>query len=296
MEIEQHPPHTELPNSQVNPDFVTDQLPFPTDCGDNTLLRRIGFSAIALLIWFGSMVLIVIVPAIFLFPYLASQDISLTNNPQLFEFSKTDPTSIFLQLIAIIPAHLLTVLLAWLVVTQFRKFSFRKTLGWNSGGFRWWHYLIVLSSFFVLAAVIGNYFPEKENDLIRMLKTSRSAVYIVAFVATFTAPFVEEVVYRGVLYSAFQRVMGVRAAFLIVTFLFALVHVPQYYPSYSTIFLLGILSVILTSIRVKTNNLLPCIILHTLFNGVQSCVLVLEPFFPKPEIPEQISAILHIFK
>ncbi|MFM9905084.1 MAG: lysostaphin resistance A-like protein [Pyrinomonadaceae bacterium] len=247
-------------------------------------------------VWIVSVLFILIIPTIFLLPYLATQNASITDNEQLIDFAKTDPTSILLQIAGIIPAHVLTVLLAWLVVTRFRKYSFRKTLGWESGGFRWWHYCIILGAFFVLAAIVGNYFPEKENDLIRMLHSSRLAVYIVAFVATFTAPFVEEVVYRGILYSAFQRTLGVPAAFLLVTFLFAVVHVPQYYPSFSTIFLLGVLSLILTSIRVKTNSLLPCIILHTLFNGIQSVFLLVEPLMPSPDVQQQAPAVFHFLK
>ncbi|MGB2750659.1 MAG: CPBP family intramembrane glutamic endopeptidase [Pyrinomonadaceae bacterium] len=247
-------------------------------------------------LWVASILAILIIPTIFLLPYLATMQPPITENEQLVEFAKTDPTSVFLQIVAIIPAHLLTILLAWLIVTKRRKYSFKEMLGWQTGGFRWWHYLIVLGSFFVLAAVVGSLVPEQENDLIKMLQSSRSAVYIIAFVATFTAPFVEEVVYRGVLYSAFQRALGVPAAFALVTFLFAVIHVPQYWPSYSTIFLLGVLSVILTAIRVKTNNLWPCIVLHTLFNGIQSVFLLAEPLMPKPEVQQQAATLFHLLK
>jgi hypothetical protein len=129
-----------------------------------------------------------------------------------------------------------------------------------------------------------------------MLQSSRSAVYIVAFIATFTAPIVEEVVYRGVLYSAFQRTLGVPAAFIIVTFMFAVVHVPQYYPSFPTIFLLTLLSLILTGIRVKTGNLLPCIILHTVFNALQSGFLLLEPVITKSGSADSAATFLHLIK
>lgn len=247
-------------------------------------------------LWIASVLLILIIPTLFLLPYLATLQPPIIDTDQIIEFAKSDPMSIFLQITAIIPAHILTVLIGWLVITRIRKFSFRKTLGWESGGFRWWHYCIVLGGFFTIAALVGFYFPEQENDLIRMLKSSRSAVYIVAFVATFTAPFVEEVVYRGVLYSAFQRALGVPAAFLLVTFLFAVVHVPQYYPSYSTIFLLTILSFTLTAVRVKTNNLLPCIILHTVFNGIQSFLLIAEPLITKPDVQEQTASIFNLLK
>ena len=160
----------------------------------------------------------------------------------------------------------------------------------------WWHYAVILVAFFVFAAIIGNYFPEKENDLIRILQSSQSAVYLVAIVATFTAPLVEEVIYRGVLYSAFQRAFGIPAAFALVTGLFALVHVPQYYPSFSTIFLLTVLSMTLTAIRVVSNNLLPCVILHTLFNGIQSIFLILRPDISVPALPEHGTVILNLIR
>ena len=250
----------------------------------------------ALGVWIASVLFILIIPSIFLLPYLASLDPPISDTDQIIEFAKSDPTSIVLQILGIIPAHILTLVLAWLVVTRLRRFSFRETLGWEKGGFAWWHYAIVLGSFLVVAAVVNIVAPEQENDLIRILKSSRSAIYMVAFVATFTAPLVEEVVYRGILFSAFQRSFGMPAAFLFVTLLFSIVHVPQYYPSYSTIFLLTLLSFTLTAIRVRTNNLLPCIILHTLFNGFQSIFLLLEPALKSPVLHEQPASLLQFFR
>lgn len=252
------------------------------------------FEGIAL--WAASVLAILLIPGLFLLPYLTRLDPPITQTDALIEFAKTDPTSIFIQIAAIIPAHILTLLMAWLIVTRMRKFSFPRTLGWDNGGFRWWYYVVILSIFFAIAALVGNFFPEQENDLTRMLQSSRSVVYIVAFIATFTAPIVEEVVYRGVLYSAFQRVLGVPTAFVIVTFMFAVVHVPQYYPSFPTIFLLTLLSLILTGIRVRTGNLLPCIILHTVFNALQSVFLLLEPVITKSGSTDNAATFLHLLK
>jgi membrane protease YdiL (CAAX protease family) len=247
-------------------------------------------------LWIASVFFILIVPTVILLPYLATQEGILTDAKRLAEFARTDPMAVILQIGAIVPAHVLTLLAAWLVVTHGKKFSFFKMTGWEKGGFAWWHYVLILVGFFALAAAVGNYFPEKENELIRILQSSRSAVYIVAIVATFTAPLVEEIVYRGVLYSAFQRAVGIPAAFLLVTTLFALVHVPQYYPSYSTIFLLTILSLTLTAVRVMSGNLLPCVILHTLFNGIQSVFLILRPEDASSVVPDQAAAIFHLLK
>lgn len=243
-------------------------------------------------VWIASVLFIVIIPAIFVVPYLALNGVQLTDSEALVEFTKTDPMSIVVQIAAIVPAHLLTIALVWLVVTRGKKFAFKEMLGWKSGGFAWWQYIAVLVGFALIAAAVGNFIPEQENDLLRILKSSRAAVYMIAIVATLTAPFVEEVVYRGVLYSAFQRAVGVPAAFMLVTVLFALVHVPQYWPSTSTILLLTLLSVILTGIRVKTGNLLPCVIFHTLFNGLQSLFLILEPYFSLQDVQQQTDSFL----
>ncbi|HEV7700296.1 MAG TPA: CPBP family intramembrane glutamic endopeptidase [Pyrinomonadaceae bacterium] len=246
-------------------------------------------------LWIASVLFILIVPTIFLLPYLATRHPRIADPDQLIEFAKSDPMAVFLQIAAILPAHLFTIAVAWLIVTRFKKFDFREMIGWRSGGFRWWQYAVVLIGFGLIAVAASSIYPEQDNDLLKIVRSSRSAVYILAFVATFTAPFVEEVVYRGVLYSAFQRAMGVPAAFLVVTLMFSLVHVPQYWPSYTTIFLLTLLSLILTTIRVKTNNLLPCIIFHTLFNGLQSIMLIAEPYLQKPETQAQAALFLRLF-
>lgn len=254
---------------------------------------------IAVGMWFLSVVLVVLVPGIFLAPYALSVAADHPDREALMAALTTDPIAIGLQIAATIPAHLITLFFAWMVVTNGRKFPFFQTLGWKSGGMKWWHYVAILAGFFVLAAAVSTVLPEQENEMLRILKSSRYAVFLVAFMATVTAPFVEEVIYRGILYSALQRSVGVGWAVALVTMLFSVVHLPQYYPSWSTMLLLTVLSLALTLIRVKTDNLLPCVIFHTIFNASQSLLLILEPYLPKEApaaIPESASAIFHLIK
>ncbi|MEK7723819.1 MAG: CPBP family intramembrane glutamic endopeptidase, partial [Acidobacteriota bacterium] len=233
-------------------------------------------------VWFASVLFIILLPNLFVLPYLAKQTFNLADAEKLKEFAQSDPTAIMLQLGAVIPAHLLTILLGWLVVTSFRKYSFKEMLGWEWNGFKIWHSIVIFVFFYLVALSLITIFGDVENDFERMLKNSRLAVYFVAFFATFTAPLVEEMVYRGLLYSAFQRKFGVSLAVVFVTLLFTLVHVPQYslnqVPDYASVITILLLSLTLTLIRVRTNNLLPCIVLHTVFNGIQSALLVAEPY------------------
>lgn len=288
MEITNQEPENEIPGAIPAP-IQSFPFPSPNDPPWN-IPAAIGT-------WIASVIFIVISPNLFLLPYLSAKHVQFSDSAKLLEFLMSDPTAIIINVLAIIPAHILTLAVAWMVVTRFRKFSFRETLGWKGGPVSWWYYPFLLIGFFVIAYAIGSYFPEQENDLTRILKSSRTAVYIVAFLATFTAPIVEEVIYRGILYSALQRTLGMAFAVVLVTFLFALVHVPQYWPSYSTIFLLTLLSLTLTLIRARTGNLLPCIIFHFIFNGIQSLGLVLAPFLEKPETQsDAVSTILRFFQ
>lgn len=227
-------------------------------------------------VWILSVLAILLFPLLTLFPYLSSRGIRGSHS-EIQEFVLNDPTAVLLQLISVLPAHLLTFAAAWLVVTKGRKYKFFQTLGWRSGGMRWWHYPLILGGFFVVAAVVGSYLPEHETDLIRILKSSRAAMYWVAILSVATAPLVEEVVYRGLLYPAIQRSAGKVLAVAIVTILFTIVHIPQYYQSISTVLLLSLLSLILTVVRASTRNLLPCFIIHLLFNAIQSIMLLANP-------------------
>ncbi|HKX83121.1 MAG TPA: CPBP family intramembrane glutamic endopeptidase [Pyrinomonadaceae bacterium] len=247
---------------------------------------------IAVLAWAMSVLFIIIFPAFFIVPYMASVKPQFENNQAMIEFAKTDPTMLLLQVIAIIPAHIATLVLSWYIVTKFRQFSFRETLGWSMNGMKWWHFVLILIGFFAIAASVTYFHPEADNEMLRLIQSSRAAVFVVAFMATVTAPLVEEVIYRGLLFSAFQRAAGALPAVLIVTGLFTAVHVPQYWPSTTTIALLLLLSLILTLIRFKTGNLLPCIVLHTIFNGFQSILLIIEPYLPKDIAPAETAGII----
>lgn len=253
-------------------------------------------------VWLASIAFIVIFPLIFLLPYMATQNIGFTDQNALADFVKSNPTAILLQIAGVIPAHIATFILAWLVITKFKKYSFWEMIGWQWNGFKIWHSIILFVGFYGIALLLTNIFGEIETEFDRMLKVSRAIVFVVALMATFTAPMVEEVVYRGLLYSAFQRKFGVAIAVALVTILFTAVHIPQYssenIPNYASIITLLLLSLTLTLIRVRTGNLLPCVFLHTVVNGVQSIILILYPYIEKhAETPlPETNSFIHLLK
>jgi uncharacterized protein len=230
----------------------------------------------ALAVLFMSFALMVATQALFLIPYALRRGVSLDS---LAEFALKDAGAIFIQIASIIPAHLLTLGLAWLVVTKAGRYPFFKSLGWDwGGGFTllrsvWLGFLLFLLGFCIL-----KYSEPPDNALERLIQSSRAAALATAFAATFTAPLVEELVFRGLLYSSLRRLVGAFGAVAIVFLLFALIHVPQYWPSYGVIATILLLSFTLTMIRARSGRLLPCFVIHLAFNAIQSVIIVVEPY------------------
>lgn len=246
-------------------------------------------------LWLLSVFAIMIVPAVFLLPYIASQP-GGASNENLIQYATKDPTGIFLQILGLIPAHLITLAAAWIVVTRLRKDSFTEALGWKSGGVRWWHYIAIVFGFFVIIAAVGQYIPMVEDELTRIASSSQAALIAIAVMAVVTAPITEEVIYRGALYSAFQRRIGPFFSIIVVTLLFTSVHIPQYSKNPSKVILIAALSLVLTLLRASSGNLLPAIILHTLFNSISAIQMLLEPYSKTLDQPETAAVFLNLFR
>lgn len=253
---------------------------------------------IAVLTWLTSLFILFFTPLVFVIPYALSRGPN-TQSPdfgQAFvEFVTKDPTAIFLQVLSTLPAHLLTFLIVWFVVTKFRKYPFWETLGWSWGRqFGLWACIGLGVGLFLLSAAIAELLGgNKPTQLDLILNNSPATKYLIAFLATFTAPFAEEFIYRGLLYSSLQRLIGQWKAVAVVLVLFTVIHVPQYQPNYGVIAAVGFLSLALTVIRAVSGKLLPCVIIHLVFNGIQSILIVAGFAGPKPSVkPEQIVPLI----
>ncbi len=230
----------------------------------------------ALLAWFLSVAFLWLVPQLCVLPYVASHYRGIEATKELLF---ADKTFVIIIVAGFVPAHLLTLALSWAVVTRLGKVSAAKVLGWSwRPGFGIGKSVLLAILLFLVAMAIIYKFGGQETDLERILLSSRAAALITAFLAVATAPLVEEVIYRGLLYSAFQRVIGPVFAVMVVASMFAGLHVLQYWPNAGAISAITLLSVVLTVVRARTGRLLPCFVIHLVFNGIQSLIIVFEPY------------------
>ena len=186
----------------------------------------------------------------------------------------TDPTLTLVRIGMSGVAHAITIALAYWLVTNGRREPFFENLGWGwRKGFGRATVFISFAGIFLTNLALVQVFqqlkmiPESTpfDDLLKVPAT-RIAISIFAVVS---APFVEEVVFRGVLYPAVERWVGRIAAIVLVSGLFLLVHAEQYAGEIAYLLPLALLSVVLTSLRAYSGSLLPSFALHLLFNFVQ---------------------------
>jgi membrane protease YdiL (CAAX protease family) len=128
----------------------------------------------------------------------------------------------------------------------------------------------------ILSQVLIRFLPERESPFDQLLKSSQQVRIAVAILAVCTAPIVEEVVYRGVLFSALRKRIGVILTVIIVTATFAGVHVFQNRGAWVSISGLAFLSLVLTTVRARTKSVLPCVFIHTLNNAFASLVILIN--------------------
>jgi uncharacterized protein len=127
---------------------------------------------------------------------------------------------------------------------------------------------VVLLSVFALARIF-DYTPPPQPVYELIFKEQRPVELIMAsFLIAMAGPFVEEVFFRGFLYSAFRKTIGVMWAILFSSFLFAFLHMSLL--GFIPIMLLGIL---LAYLRERTGSLMPSVAVHVVHNGVLAAMM-----------------------
>ena len=236
----------------------------------------------AIALWFFSVLAIVMAPVFATAAWSMMQKLRGTGTG-LEDISKllSNPSYILLFIAATFIAQVITLLATYHLVTRNGE-GFFESLGWSwHPRFRLLHTIFFTIGIIILAVVLSNLLPNKKTDLERLLEVSFSVRVFTALIAVLSAPLVEEVIYRGILYSGLRKLLGIWPAIIAVSLLFVTVHVPQYWGGWGVLAALSLLSFGLTIVRAYTRSLLPCYVIHLLFNAVNAVGIIVEGFVKK---------------
>ncbi len=310
-----------IPQTPTAPPFgslesASAQPPVPVDPENPPWAQPPWLGALtSLLVWVASVISLLLVPLLLLIPYLIY---IAANDRQLLANLANDKTFLFLSVLGVIPAHIVTFCVAYMIVRRGRIYPFMESLGlswppaWDAfkGLVICGACCLIAAALFGVGALVTYLFPGEKTQLDILIESSYAARVVTAFLAVATAPLVEEVVYRGLLYTGISRFMGeivspafgVGSAIFVVSGLFAAVHFLQYQNNLAVFGVIILVSITLTVVRAITGRLLPCLIIHLVFNGIQAVIILLSPFFtkaaePQPKLApgELLALVQHLF-
>lgn len=162
---------------------------------------------------------------------------------------------------------------------------FWRTLHWNSAAVaKRWLPLAGLGILLGLATSVGgNYLPmPKEAPILNDLMHSTTGAWLMFLFGTTAAPLIEELAFRGFLLPSLLNFFGRRrrgqispasrtaggtlAAVLLTSLPFALLHSLQVSYAWAPVLLIGVVSIVLCVVRLRTNSLAASTLVHSVYN------------------------------
>lgn len=122
---------------------------------------------------------------------------------------------------------------------------------------------IALALFTLLALAL---LPDKQSFPLEQLFSSPRAAYVVGGFAVLVAPFMEEIIFRGVLFAFLENLVGSRFAIVTTALLFAALHLPEYWGAWHHAALIVLVGAVFSVTRGITGSLTPSVILHFAYN------------------------------
>lgn len=140
---------------------------------------------------------------------------------------------------------------------NWRKPTLRQTLRFFLGGV-------------LLAVVVGfapRVLPDKGDFPLERMFSTPEAAYAVGAFAVLIAPVMEELLFRGVVFSVFETRIGLGFAVVSTAALFAGLHVPEYWGAWNHVLLILVVGMVFSLARGLTGSLAPSVILHLGYNA-----------------------------
>jgi len=149
---------------------------------------------------------------------------------------------------------------------RWRRMTLGKTLGCLVGG------ALLTAAIALLPPLL----PDASQFPLQSLFNSRAAGYAVGSFAILVAPFMEEMIFRGILFGIFESQVGLRFAILITAILFGGLHVPEYWGAWNHMFLIFLVGLVFSLARGMSGSLAPSVFLHVGYNASMMIALFLS--------------------
>jgi membrane protease YdiL (CAAX protease family) len=119
----------------------------------------------------------------------------------------------------------------------------------------------------LFVVTVAQLFPAPTESPFEKLLTTPVSTIAFVFFGMLVAPFLEEIIFRGFVFTALADIEGPKLAIPLTAFLFALPHAPQLWRNWAALFLIFFAGYVFTTVRHRFGSVVPAIILHTAYNA-----------------------------
>ena len=171
-------------------------------------------------------------------------------------------------------------LLLLLLLVRRRGLGFSRALVVQPLGGRQLAPVLLLGMVLALLIQMANWvFPPPVELPFDRLLTDRAAALLILTASLLVAPLVEELVFRGYVYTVLEPLWGVRAAVLASGVLFGAIHFPQLWPGYFQMASLCAVGIAFSWTRARLGSTTAAIAAHFAYNATISALFLASPQF-----------------
>jgi hypothetical protein len=126
--------------------------------------------------------------------------------------------------------------------------------------------MLLLGMLTVSLDLLSRYLPMPKTTPFDQFFARPSDAYLMAIFAVTFGPLMEELFFRGFLYPVLARWTGATAAVVLTALPFGLIHYVQY-KSWAAVLVIGLVGVVLTTVRALTKSVAASFLVHVGYNG-----------------------------
>ncbi len=173
--------------------------------------------------------------------------------------------------------YLLLLAYIYIFIRSYYKASFLSTLKWEKlSAHATVRYLLGGAALSLVVMIIPPLLPEKKGFPLEKMFNSPASAYAIAAFAVLVAPFMEELLFRGLLFAFFEKHGGLTFAIISTAVLFAGLHIPEYWGAWNNVVMILIVGLTFSIVRGLTGSLTPSFVLHLAYNGTLMFLLFLQ--------------------
>jgi len=189
---------------------------------------------------------------------------------------KLQTNAIFLLVLQLVFYIFLLAYIYFFIVLYYRT-SFLSALKWKSlSGHNVLRYLLGGAALSLVVMIFPPLLPEKHSFPLEKMFNSPASAYAIAAFAVLIAPFMEELLFRGLLFAFFEKHGGMTFAIVSTAILFAGLHIPEYWGAWNHVVMILVVGLTFSIVRGLTGSLTPSFILHLAYNGTLMLLLFLQ--------------------